>query len=125
MQPKIVKTVNKWHAYILRYATCINVQCISFLRCAFSELSVLDNRKYMNNSTDSDCILTTQKSMPIPIIGQSLIKFLLGSSHSANSCLRYSAHTFDNRIYAILGGRARKMGPCQFCPTTGESLKMH
>ena len=112
------KTVNKWHAYILRYATCINVQCISGAH-------FLNNRKYMNNSTDSACILITQKSMPIPIIGQSLIKFLLGSSHSANSCLRYSAHTFDNRIYAILGGRARKMGPCQFCPTTGESLKMH
>ena len=71
----------------------------------------------MNNSTDSDCILITQKSMPIPInIGQSLIKILLGSSHSANSCLRYSAHTFDNRIYGILGGGQGKWALASFAP---------
>jgi hypothetical protein len=39
----------------------------------------------------------------------------------ANSCLRYSAHTFGDRMLCL--GRERKMALWQFCPTTEESLK--
>jgi hypothetical protein len=48
LQPTIVKTVNKWHASLINLTYCIktqrvyiNVQCISFLKCVFSQQSVL------------------------------------------------------------------------------------
>ena len=40
----------------------------------------------------------------------------------ADSCLRYSAHTFGDRILPRGEGKER-MGPWQFSPTTEESLK--
>jgi hypothetical protein len=45
------------------------------------------------------------------------------STPLAKSCLRYSAHTFGDRI--MLGGGQGKWALWQFCPTTEESLKMH
>ena len=40
----------------------------------------------------------------------------------ANSCLRYSAHTFGDCILSWGEGKER-MGPLAVCPTTEESLK--
>ena len=40
----------------------------------------------------------------------------------ADSCLRYSAHTFGDRILSWGGGQG-KWALWQFCPTTEESLK--
>jgi hypothetical protein len=44
------------------------------------------------------------------------------STPLANSCLRYSAHTFGDRILCWGGGQG-KWALWQFCPTTEESLK--
>jgi hypothetical protein len=54
---------------------------------------------------------------------KNFLRWACPQTPTANLCLRYSAHTFGDRILSWRGGHAGKWALWQFCPTTEESLK--